>query len=65
MRFALEGLNIRISEINKMQWELFLNHKIITQRPVLIFMCDDQQNCFTSDERLIVAATFVNIILFI
>ncbi|XP_011266747.2 dnaJ homolog subfamily C member 10 [Camponotus floridanus] len=62
MRFALDRLNIHISEINKMQWELFLNHEIITQRPVLIFICDDQQNCFTSDERLIVAATFDKLI---
>lgn len=65
MRFALDGLNIHISEISEMQWEIFLYGKIVTQKPVLIFICGDQQNCFTSDERLIVAATFVNIIVFI
>lgn len=65
MRFALDGLNIRIPEISEMQWELFLRGNIVTQRPMLIFICGDQQNCFTSDEKLIVAATFVNIILFI
>lgn len=65
MRFALDKLDIHISEINVSQWELFLHNKIVTQRPTLIFICRDQQNCFTSDERLIVAAKFVNITLFI
>lgn len=65
IRFALDGLNINVFEIKEIHWELFLRNEIITPRPVLIFICGDQQNCFTSDERLIVAATFVNIILFI
>lgn len=65
MRFALDRLNIRIPEISKSQWELFLHGNIVTQRAMLIFICGDQQNCFTFDERLIVAATFVNITLFI
>lgn len=62
IRFALDGLNINIFEIKEVHWELFLRDEITTQRPVLIFICGDQQNCFTSDERLIVAATFVNIL---
>ncbi|XP_029676566.1 dnaJ homolog subfamily C member 10-like [Formica exsecta] len=62
MRFALDRLNIRIPEISKSQWELFLHGNIVTQRAMLIFICGDQQNCFTSDERLIVAATFDKLI---
>lgn len=65
MRFALDKLNIHIPEISILQLELFLRNRIFTQRPILILICGDQQNCFTFDERLIVAATFVNITLFI
>jgi len=62
IRFALDGLNIHLSEISASQWELFLQGKNIIQRPMLIFICGDQQNCFTPDERFKVAATFVNVI---
>ncbi|XP_011169355.1 dnaJ homolog subfamily C member 10 [Solenopsis invicta] len=61
-RFALDGLNIHVPEINEYQWELLLRGKSIVQRPMLIFTCGDQQNCFTSDERLIVAAMFDELI---
>ncbi|XP_024893303.1 dnaJ homolog subfamily C member 10-like isoform X1 [Temnothorax curvispinosus] len=61
-RFALDGLNSHVPEISESQWELFLRGKNIVQRPMLIFICGDQQNCFTSDERLIVAATFDKLI---
>ena len=63
MQFALDGLNIRIPEISESHWKLFLHGNI--QRPMLIFTCGNQQNCFTSDERILVAAVFVNIALFI
>lgn len=63
-RFVLERLNIYVPEVSEFQWELFLRGKNIVQRPMLIFICDNQQNCFTSDERLIVAATFVSVVLF-
>jgi len=64
MRFALNKLDIDIFTINYAQWKIFLHGKNIFERPVLIFTCGDQQNCFTPDDRLIVAATFVNIILY-
>ncbi|XP_019700630.1 dnaJ homolog subfamily C member 10 isoform X3 [Harpegnathos saltator] len=61
VRFALDRLNIHLPEISKSHWELFLRGMEITERPVLIFTCGDQENCFTSEEKLIVAAIFVNI----
>jgi len=64
MRFALDRLNIHLFEIIESQWKQFLHGKNIIHRPMLIFICGDQQNCFTSDERLIVAAIFVNITLY-
>lgn len=64
IRFALDRLNIHIFEITESQLEQFLHGENIIHRPMLIFICDDQQNCFTSDERLTVAAVFVNITLY-
>jgi len=64
MRFALDRLNIRLFEITESQWKQFLHGKNIIHKPMLIFICGDQQNCFTSDERLTVAAVFVNITLY-
>jgi len=64
MRFALNKLDIYVFKINYAQWKLFLHGKNIFEKPVLIFICGDQQNCFTPDDRLIVAATFVNITLY-
>jgi len=64
IRFALDRLNIHIPEISASQWDLFLHGKNIVQRPMLVFICGDQQNCFTPDERFKVAATFVNIVIF-
>jgi len=64
IRFALDRINIHIPEISASQWELFLHGKDIVQRPMLIFICGDQQNCFTPDERSKVAATFVNVVIF-
>lgn len=61
MQFALDKLNIHVPEISKSQWKLFMRGMDITERPVLIFTCGGQQNCFTSEEKLIVAAVFVNI----
>lgn len=61
MRFALDRLNIHVPEISKSEWKLFLRGMEITERPVLVFICGDQQNCFTSEEKLIIAAVFVNI----
>ncbi|KAL6256379.1 hypothetical protein P5V15_012493 [Pogonomyrmex californicus] len=62
IRFALNKLNIQVPEINESQWELFLRGKNIVQRPMLIFICGIQRNCFTSNERLIVGATFDKLI---
>lgn len=64
-RFVLDRLSIHVPEISESQWELFLRGKNIVQRPMLIFICGDRQNCFTSDERLIVAATLVSVMLFL
>lgn len=61
-RFALDRLNIHIPEISESQWELFLRGKNIVQRPMLIFTCGNQQNCFTSDERFKVTAIFVSMV---
>ncbi|XP_012530640.1 dnaJ homolog subfamily C member 10 [Monomorium pharaonis] len=62
-RFALDKLNIHVPEISKSQWDdLFLRSKNVIQRPELIFICGEHQNCFTSDERLIVAAIFDKLI---
>ncbi|XP_032668105.1 dnaJ homolog subfamily C member 10-like isoform X3 [Odontomachus brunneus] len=62
MRFALDRLNIHVPEISKSEWKLFLRGMEITERPVLIFICGDQQNYFTSEEKLIVAAIFDKVI---
>lgn len=61
MQFALDMLNIHIPEISKSQWKFLLRGMEITERPILIFTCGNQQNCFTSEEKLKVAAIFVSI----
>lgn len=61
-RFAIDRLNIHVPEISESQWKVFIRGKNIIQRPMLIFICDDQQNCFTPDERIKVAATFDKVI---
>ncbi|KAG5348339.1 DJC10 protein, partial [Acromyrmex charruanus] len=61
-RFVLDRLNIRIHELSEFYFKEYLSGKIVKKMPVLIFICDDQQNCFTSDERIKVAATFDKLI---
>lgn len=61
IQFALNRLNIHISEISESQWKQYLHGKYVTQRPALIFTCNDQDNCFSSNERVITAVLFVNI----
>jgi len=63
-RFVLDRLNIHIHELNEFHFKEYLSGKIVKKMPVLIFICDDQQNCFTSDERIKVAATFVSVVSF-
>lgn len=63
-RFILDRLNIHVPEISESQWKLFLRGKDIVQRPMLIFICGNQQNCFTSNERLIVAVTLVSVVFY-
>ncbi|XP_070520406.1 dnaJ homolog subfamily C member 10-like [Cardiocondyla obscurior] len=62
MHFVFNKLNVYVPEINKSQWNLFLRGNNIDQRPMLIFTCGNEQNCFTLNERLIVAATFDTLI---
>ncbi|EGI66873.1 DnaJ-like protein subfamily C member 10 [Acromyrmex echinatior] len=61
-RFVLDRLNIRIHELSEFYFKEYLSGKIVKKMPVLIFICDDQQNYFTSDERIKVAATFDKLI---
>lgn len=63
MQFALDRINIHVPEISESQWKQFLHGESILRKPLLIFTCGDQQNCFSFNERLIVAATLVNIII--
>ncbi|EZA59003.1 DnaJ-like protein subfamily C member [Ooceraea biroi] len=62
MRFALDRLDIYVPKISDVQWKRFLRGKDIVERPMLIFTCGDHQNCFSPDDRLVVAATFDKLI---
>lgn len=62
MRFVLDRLDIHIHEIKKSVLKASLKGKDSTDRPTLIFICGENRNCFTADERLRVAATFVSCI---
>ncbi|XP_011498775.1 PREDICTED: dnaJ homolog subfamily C member 10-like [Ceratosolen solmsi marchali] len=58
MKFVLDKLHIDIPEISKSVWTSLLKGKGLKEKPMLIFICKDVNYCFTSDERLRVAATF-------
>ncbi|XP_014477755.1 PREDICTED: dnaJ homolog subfamily C member 10-like isoform X2 [Dinoponera quadriceps] len=61
VQFALDRQNIHLPEISKSQWKLILRG-METERPMLVFICGGQQNCFTSEEKLTVAAIFDKVI---
>jgi len=63
--FALNKLNINVPRIHESLWKPFLNGTNFLKKPMLILICDNPLNCLTSNERLIVAATFVSVVLFI
>jgi hypothetical protein len=60
MRFVLDRLNADIREISKSVWNILLKGKNLREKPTLIFICGEDRYCFTPDERLRVAATFVS-----
>lgn len=60
MRFVLDRLDIHIHEISKSLLKGLLKGKESTERPALIFVCGEDRYCFTADERLRIAATFVS-----
>jgi len=62
--FALNKLNINVPRIYEKEWKLFIKGKHFLKEPKLILICDDPLTCLTSTERLIVAATFVSVVLF-
>lgn len=62
MQFALDRINIHVPKISESQWKQFLHGKSILRKPLLIFTCGDQQNCFSFNERLIVAAILDKVI---
>jgi len=63
--FALNKLNNNVPRIYESLWKLFLSGTNFLKKPMLILVCDDPLNCLTSNERLIVAAMFVSVALFI
>lgn len=60
VRFVLDQLDADIHEINKSTWTGLIDKKTELPRPMLVFVCGENRNCFNSDERLKVAAIFVS-----
>ena len=63
MRFVLDEIDADIREISRSVWKSLLKGKDSTEKPTLVFICGENRYCFTTDERLRIAATFVSILI--
>ncbi|XP_051160917.1 dnaJ homolog subfamily C member 10-like [Leptopilina boulardi] len=58
LQFVLDRLDVKIEKITKKIWNHLLKGLELSDKPTLVFVCNNHRHCFTSDERLKVAAIF-------
>ncbi|XP_066593940.1 dnaJ homolog subfamily C member 10-like [Prorops nasuta] len=58
IKFVIDRLDYKIKEISSSLWNLLIEGKKDISKPLLIFTCGIQNNCFTDDDRRKVAAIF-------
>ena len=69
MQFVINRIDVEIQELSNAAWRAILKGKESSPKPTLVFVCGKSRYCFSSEERIRVAAIFVSdfdfIVLFI
>lgn len=63
MKFVLDRIDADIREISRSVWNALIKGKNSNEKPTLVFVCGENRYCFTNEERLRVAATFVSFVI--